>query len=209
MSATQAGNRAVVEPAAQKALRTLNGVLGIVVILSVGILLNPSWGAWTQLAIVPLIAAGVLAVGITGTRIMLRVRGHRTDRLAAGLRPLLGQDWDSKRELSASRFSKGRPHRVKIDYPDSIGDQDPEWRKRVEDMVRQRMEVEQVIAKWDTRRGRVVIEAKTSFTKRDLQEENETAAQQRVHDILRPMFGTSIKVTVTDWQEPEKEAIES
>lgn len=207
MSAPQASVRAEVESAGQRALRTFNGVLGIVVILSVGILLNPSWGAWTQLAIVPLIIAGGLAVAVTAGRIMIRLRRNRASRLEAGLRPLLGQEWDAKRGMSATRFSKGRPQRVKIDYPDSISDHDPEWRKRVENMVRQRMEVDDITARWDTRRGRVVIEAKRKITERDVKETQEKKAQQRVHDILRPMFGTEIKVTVTDWQSPEKENI--
>lgn len=197
--------RTAEEPLGQRVMRTFTGVIGVVVILSVAVLLNPSWGAWTRLAIVPLVICSVLAVLVTSARIILRVRRGRTTRLVAGLTPLLGQSWDEKRDLRASRFSRGRPRRVKINYPDSISDRDPEWRRRVEEMVRQRIDAEKVTSTWDTRRGRVVIDAWAATTDTDRQELQREAAQKRAHDILRPMFGTEITVTVTDWEENAKE----
>lgn len=205
MTTESAAPRSSEESLGQRAMRAFTGVIGVAVILSAAVLLNPSWGAWTRLAIVPLVICSVLAVLVTVARIMLRLRGSRTSRLVAGLAPLLGPSWDAKRDLRTSRFSRGRPRRVKIDYPDSISDRDPEWRRRVEEMVRQRIEVEKVTSTWDTRRGRVVIDAWAATTENDREELQREAAQKRAHDILRPMFGTEITVTVTDWEEPAKE----
>lgn len=182
-------------------IQRLNGIIGIVAIISIFVYLQPKWGTWTQLAIYPLVISVTLAVLITSTRIMLRMRAKRNRRLIEGLLPLLGPNWNPKTDLKTRRYKNGRPQRIIIDYPNSITDHEPEWRKRVEEMARQRMETEKIIAKWNTHKGIVDIRAKTVFTETEKQEEKFHQSQQRVHDILRPMFGTEIKVTVHEWQE--------
>ena len=185
-------------------IQRLNGVIGIVAIISTFIYLQPKWGTWTQLAIFPLVISVTLAVLITATRIMLRARAKRNQRLIEGLRPLLGSDWNPKTDLKTRRYKNGRPQKITIDYPNSIPDHEPEWRRRVEEMARRRMEVEKVTVKWNTHKGIVDIRAKTEITETEKQEEIFHQSEQRVHDILRPMFGTEIKVTVQEWQEPQE-----
>lgn len=184
-------------------MQRLNGVIGIIAIISTFVYLQPKWGEWTQLAIFPLIASVALAVLITATRITLRIRAKRNERLIDGLRPLLGPSWNPKTDLKTARYKNGRPRKIVIDYPNSIPDHEPEWRKRVEEMTRRRMEVEKVNVKWNTHKGIVDIRAKTTVTETEQQEAIFQKSEQRVHDILRPMFGTDIKITVQEWQEPQ------
>lgn len=185
-------------------MRTVRGVLGVIVILSAFVFFNPSWGSWTRLAVIPLvICVGLFALAVT-IRVLKHVNKSRTDRLIKGLEPLFGPTWNPKTDLVARKFENGRPKLLKIDYPDSIVDSDPEWRKRVEAMAQQRMEADQVTSEWDSRRGRVVISAKTKTTAADREEDARQQAQQRMHDLLRPMFGTDLKITVTEWQDTEK-----
>ncbi|WP_421084840.1 hypothetical protein [Rothia nasimurium] len=189
--------------AGQLFMQRLNGVIGVVAIISTFIYLQPQWGAWTKLAIFPLVVSAALAILITTVRITVRVRAKRNERLIEGLRPLLGAAWNPKRDLKTSRYKNGRPQRILIDYPNSIPDHEPEWRKRVEEMARRRMEVEKVNVKWNSHKGIVDIRAKTKVTEAEKQEEIFHKSEQRVHDILRPMFGTDIKITVQEWQEPQ------
>lgn len=184
-------------------MQRLNGVIGIIAIISTFVYLQPKWGEWTELAIFPLIASVALAVLITATRIMLRIRAKRNERLIEGLRPLLGSSWNPKTDLKTAHYKNGRPRKIVIDYPNSIPDHEPEWRKRIEEMARRRMEVEKVNVKWNTHKGVVDIRAKTTVTETEHQEAIFQKSEQRVHDILRPMFGTDIKITVQEWQEPQ------
>ncbi|WHF25112.1 hypothetical protein QJS66_23555 (plasmid) [Kocuria rhizophila] len=75
----------------------------------------------------------------------------------------------------------------------------------MEEMVRQRIEVEKVTSTWDTRRGRVVIDAWAATTENDREELQRETAQSARTTSCRPMFGTEITVTVTDWEKPAKE----
>lgn len=186
-------------------MQRLNGVIGIAAITSGFIYMQPKWGAWTKLAIVPLILSIALAIIITATRLTLRARAKRNQRLIEGLRPLLGASWNPRTDLKTSRYKNGRPRKIVIDYPDSIADHEPEWRRRVEEMARHRMEVDKITVKWNTHKGVVAIRAKTEVTEAEKQEEIFAQSEQRVHDILRPMFGTDIKVTVQEWQQPQGE----
>lgn len=185
-------------------LQQATGVFGVVAILSGLALLNPEWGQWTAWARWPLVGSLVLLV--LGTVLRIRRRGgRRSDRMAGGLKPLMGQNWNPDEGMRASRFTKGRPQKVVINYPDSIVDTDPEWRSRVESMVKARMNAPAIDSKWNTQKGRVVFQAKTKWTGAERAELDRKAAETRVHDILRPMFGTRIEVSVTDWQQTEGE----
>lgn len=187
-------------------LQQASGVLGVVAILSGAMLLHPQWGAWTAWAKWPLVVAVVLLVICTALRIRGGRGGRRGERMAGGLKPLMGQGWNPETDMKASRFSKGRPQKVVIDYPDSIVDTDPEWRARVETMVKTRMNVDALDSQWDAKRGRAIFRAKTQWTPEEIERKKRHEAEQRVHDILRPMFGTQIKVEVTKWQTEEGEA---
>lgn len=181
------------------------GIFGIAAIISGAMVMNPDWGTWTAWAKWPLVVSVILFLGCIAIRLRGGVGGRRGERMAGGLQPLMGQSWNPETDMKASRFSKGRPQKVVIDYPDSIVDTDPDWRAKVEAMVKARMNVDALDTQWDAKRGRVVFRAKTRWTAEELTHKKQQEAQTRVHDILRPMFGTRIEVEVMQWQNDEGE----
>lgn len=200
MAVEQHPGSASEQPLGEQVFRSFTGVLGVVMILCIAALLNPSWGQWTRLAVLPLVACALLFIMVVGARVAIRLRSARTQRLAAGLAPLFGQSWNPKEDMKASRFRKGQPRLLRIDYPDTINDRDPEWRARVEQMAAHRMGARKVTMRWDDRRGRVRIEAQQETVHENPKEQARESAEQRVHDILRPMFGTDITVEITEWE---------
>lgn len=192
--------------AGPSAVQQASGIFGVAAIISGAMVMNPDWGAWTAWAKWPLVVSVVLFIACMAIRLRGGAgRRRRGERMAGGLRPLMGQGWNPETDMKASRFSKGRPQKVVLNYSDSIVDTDPDWRAKVETMVKARMNVDALDTKWDTKRGRAVFRAKTTWTDEELVEKKHQEARERVHDILRPMFGTKIEVEVMQWQNDEGE----
>lgn len=138
-------------------------------------------------------------------RARMRQRRRQAERMAAALRDtdLLGRAWDVDR--LTVRWRMGKPRVVTVDYPDEIDDRDPAWRAAVVDMIQHRMGAEAVRAKWDEKRGVLIVtRRKPELVKVDLIEEERSRVTKRVDAILAPMFGTEVTIEVAEWRRDEE-----
>lgn len=165
--------------------------------------LNPSWGPWARYGVPTLCGAGLLLALIAVTGIRLGLSNRRSGRLVESFAPVMGGDgWDAAgQRFRASRFSKGRPQRITIDYPDHLPDYDPQWRAKVETVARERMGAEVLKTQWNAKKGTVAFRAeKYVETDEDRRRKAEQQVEERIEKVLGPTFGVTLDVTVTQWQ---------
>lgn len=178
-------------------LLAISGAVAIAVALVAGYA-----GYRDQLAFgVPVaVAAAVLAVALFVLAVLVKKRSASRERMAAFLATEIGADWNPQTDLKASRYRNGAPQKVAVRYPTRMPDHDPEWRRKMVELIRLRMQAEDVKATWNEKRNLVRVEAVTVV--RTSVDRARTALEDRVHLILDPLFrGVDLTVTVPTWNQ--------
>lgn len=149
------------------------------------------------------VVAGLAAVGFFVLSVMVKRRAESRERIAAYLVAQIGADWNPATGLQLSKFRHGSPQRVTVHYPARMPDHDPEWRGKFVELIRLRMQAEDVKTTWNEKRNTVRLVAlnieKTSTDRARL------AMEKRVHAILNPLFrGVDVTVTIPKWSQADE-----
>lgn len=139
--------------------------------------------------------AGGFSVALTVASLLFSRRNTAHERMAQ----FVESNYSGMTLESATSYKKGVPQKVALRVPGTLPDHEQLWRADVEKKIAARMGAAKVRAKWNTKKGRVVMVAadSTKPTTRDRQEE----ALQRIERVFRPLFrGTELNVRVPEWQ---------
>ncbi|MGO2933144.1 FtsK/SpoIIIE domain-containing protein [Microbacterium sp.] len=143
------------------------------------------------------IASGSLAVLLLVLTVFSRRREALRARMGAYLQTELGSDWNPATGLKASHIKDGSPRRVEITYQDRQPDHDPEWRRKIEDLVRARMGADEIVAKWNIKHNRLVAKEKQLSAL----DRSRRSVEERIWAVLKPLFrNVDLTVKVADWK---------
>jgi len=198
----QAANRTQGGSSKRTASELLRMVVGIA--LAVGIIAGASAYQFDFALGVPIaVAAGLVAVLAIVGAILTRRRESQRARMSAFLASELGSDWNPKTGLKASQFKDGTPRKITLSYPERMPDHDPEWRRRMTELVRQRMGVDEVATKWNQKRNVVVMTGVVKVV--TALDQARRKVEERIHLILNPLFrSVELSVSVSTWARDEE-----
>lgn len=194
MNQSATNSKSETKRTASDLLRATGGALIAIAVIAAAVAVQFKLPIGIPVAII----AGILGLAIIVGSVFSGVKERQKGRMAAFLAAELGSDWDPKTGLQASQFKDGMPRKVAIRYQERMPDHDPEWRKRLTEMVRARMGVDDVKATWNERRNLVTFEG-VAVT--DPLEKSRRLATARIQQFLSPMFRrVELRVTVPTWQ---------
>lgn len=152
----------------------------------------------------PILLAGlVCSVLLLLLRTVFRkVRHHKRDMISAVLQELLPKSWDATHGVRIGWYVlSARPRRVIVTYPPESPDRDMEWRQKVTGMVAYRAGMETSLATWDTEKLKVSVVALKPVEEVPLtpEEKHQESVVARVRLVLAPLFGTDVRVSITEW----------
>jgi hypothetical protein len=178
-------------------------ISGLFAIVIAGVAGYASYKYEFDLALPVAIVAGVIGVGLLPLSFLAKQRAASRERVAAVLAAEIGADWNSTTDLKASKFRNGAPQKVTVHYPTRMPDHDPEWRRKFVELIRVRMQSENVKTTWNEKRNYVRLVAVT-IVKTSIDKARE-ATEIRVHAILNPLFrGVELAVTIPTWNQADE-----
>ncbi|TWD63581.1 FtsK/SpoIIIE domain-containing protein, partial [Rathayibacter rathayi] len=104
--------------------------------------------------------------------------------------------WDEDCAVRATRWRRGVPGRLRVDYPRASDDHDRTWRSRVEKMIATRLDAHIVSVEWTPSRRRLEVRLR-ALTATD---RIRATVTNRIGDVLAPLFrGVSVEAIVPVW----------
>ncbi|PPH29275.1 hypothetical protein C5C28_14955 [Rathayibacter rathayi] len=141
-------------------------------------------------------SAGATVLGFGASQFAAR-RAKLRERITSFLATEFGSSWNPATDFTASKWRDGTPRRIRLDYPAGLPDHDNEWRARIEELVRLRMQADQIHATWQPKRSRVTLEGRDSTA--SALDRARSGVEDRITLILRPVFRVELRVTVSKW----------
>lgn len=156
----------------------------------------------------PVIVAGLVALVALWVWLSILTRGRRTRRemIAGAIGTALPAGWDSDHGVRVRwRPFTWIPAAIRVAYPPSFPDRDPEKKQALLSAIVYRAGMPAWESAWNPARLTVVV------TRRALEDEvaatelelNRATQLVRVEEVLAPIFGTQITLTISTWVEPE------
>jgi DNA polymerase III delta prime subunit len=197
MKQTASNQQSTEKRSASELLRIFGAVLLVVALLAGGAAYQFGFSAGIPIAI----CFGVAGLGVMVWSFFVARRAAQLGRMAAFLATELGADWNPE-GLKGKKYTDGVPRDIDLRYQERQPDHDPEWRRRLTDVVRQRMGVDEVQATWKPKKNRVrMLGLMTVITELD---QARKRATDRIRLVLQPLFrNVELSVTIPGWQEEE------
>lgn len=197
MQQTASNKQSVEKRSASQLLRT-GGILALVLALLAG---GTAFQFDLPVGYSLAVCFALAGVGLLVLSFFLARRAAQRGRMAAFLATELGADWDSD-QLKAGKYVDGVPRVIEFRYQERQPDHDPEWRRRLADVVKQRMGVDELDATWKPKKNRVrMVGSMTVVSELDKARKRSV---DRVRLVLQPLFrGVELNVDVPAWSEAE------
>lgn len=197
MKQTASNQQSTEKRSASELLRIFGAVLLVVALLAGGAAYQFGFSAGIPIAI----CFGVAGLGVMVWSFFVARRAAQLGRMAAFLATELGADWNPE-GLKGRKYTDGVPRDIDLRYQERQPDHDPEWRRRLTDVVRQRMGVDEVQATWKPKKNRVrMLGLMTVITELD---QARKRATDRIRLVLQPLFrNVELAVTIPGWQEED------
>lgn len=197
MKQTASNQQSTEKRSASELLRIFGAVLLVVALLAGGAAYQFGFSAGIPIAI----CFGVAGLGVMIWSFFVARRAAQLGRMAAFLATELGADWNTE-GLKGRKYTDGVPRDIRLRYQERQPDHDPEWRRRLTDVVRQRMGVDEVQATWKPKKNRVrMLGLMTVITELG---QARKRATDRIRLVLQPLFrNVELAVTIPGWQEED------
>lgn len=197
MKQTASNQQSTEKRSASELLRIFGAVLLVVALLAGGAAYQFGFSAGIPIAI----CFGVAGLGVMVWSFFVARRAAQLGRMAAFLATELGADWNPE-GLKGRKYTDGVPRDIDLRYQERQPDHDPEWRRRLTDVVRQRMGVDEIQATWKPKKNRVrMLGLMTVITELD---QARKRATDRIRLVLQPLFrNVELAVTIPGWQEED------
>lgn len=197
MKQTASNQQSTDKRSASELLRIFGAVLLVVALLAGGAAYQFGFSAGIPIAI----CFGVAGLGVMIWSFFVARRAAQLGRMAAFLATELGADWNTE-GLKGRKYTDGVPRDIRLRYQERQPDHDPEWRRRLTDVVRQRMGVDEVQATWKPKKNRVrMLGLMTVITELG---QARKRATDRIRLVLQPLFrNVELAVTIPGWQEED------